>query len=82
VLDDPQAARLSKEKIDQAWAYAYRFFFDFPLPFPYHLVHLWDDYRDMPLKDVFNSRNWKKFANIFEYLAGKPLDWSAVKGGK
>jgi len=82
VLDDPQAARLSKQEIDQAWAYAYRFFFDFPLPFPYHLVHLWEDYREMSLKDVFSSRNWKKFENIFHYMAGEAIDWSAIMDGK
>jgi hypothetical protein len=80
ILDDPIAYKLEKEQIDLAWAYAYRFFFDFPLSFPYHLVHLWDDYKKQPLKEIFYAREWRKHEAVFDYLSGVPIDWHAVKG--
>jgi hypothetical protein len=79
VLDDPAAFKLDKEQVELAWAYAYRFFFNFPLPFPYHLVHLWDDYREQALKDIFSPKHWQKHEAVFQYLSGTPIDWNAVK---
>lgn len=79
VLDDPAAFKLEKDQIELAWAYAYRFFFNFPLPFPYHLVHLWDDYREQSLKDIFSPKHWQKHEAVFQYLSGTPIDWNAVK---
>ena len=75
VLEDPQAFKLNKEQVDQAWAYAYRFFFDYPLPYPWHLVHLWEDYGKKSLAEVVKSKEWARYEKVFDYLAGEPLDW-------
>jgi hypothetical protein len=79
ILEDPASYKLSKEQIDLAWAYAYRFFFNFPLPFPYHLVNLWEDYRETPLSELFKSNNWKEYEPVFQFLVGEEIDWKAVK---
>jgi hypothetical protein len=79
VLENPSAYRLTGEQIELAWRYAYRFFFDFPRPFPWHLVRLWEDYRQSPLKDVFEPENFKAYEPTFNYLAGEPLDWNAIE---
>jgi len=80
VLEDPANFKLQKEQIDLAWAYAYRFFFDFPLPFPYHLVHLWEDYKEQSLKEIFYAREWRKHESVFKYLSGETIDWQTIKG--
>lgn len=79
VLEDPAGSRLTHEQVELAWRYAYRFFFEFPRPFPWHLVRLWDDYRTMPLKDVFEPENMELFAPTFDYLVGEPIDWKSIK---
>ncbi|MCD6356277.1 MAG: hypothetical protein J7L66_03230 [Anaerolineaceae bacterium] len=79
VLDELPAHRLEKEKVELAWAYAYRFFFNFPFPFPYHLVHLWEDYKNLPFSDVYSAKNWKIFNKTFRYMIGEPIEWKAIK---
>jgi hypothetical protein len=79
VLENPQEYRLSEEQINLAWAYAYRFFYDYPRPYPWHLVYLWEDYAKRPLGEVVKSKEWKQYKPAFDYLAGEPLDWGAIR---
>jgi hypothetical protein len=79
VLEQPQAFRLTGDQVELAWRYAYRFFFEFPRPFPWHLVRLWEDYKAMPFREVFDPGNFEQFKDTFQYLVGKPLDWKAIK---
>ena len=79
MLESPQDYRLSEEEINLAWAYAYRFFYEYPRPYPWHLVFLWEDYAKRPLSDVVKSKEWKQYKPAFDYLAGEPLDWSAIR---
>lgn len=76
MLENPASYRLTKEKIDLAWKYAYHFFFDFPKPFPWHLVRMWEDYRQRDLKSVFSPEGKKEYEESFQNLVGKPLDWT------
>ncbi|GAP13772.1 capsule polysaccharide biosynthesis protein [Longilinea arvoryzae] len=78
ILENPKTYRLSKDQMHLAWRYAYRFFFEYPLPFPWHLVRMWDDYRARPLGTVLNGNAEHPYANTFDYLVGKPLDWSKI----
>lgn len=78
VLQDPQKFMLSEEKVKSAWQYAYSFFFDYSLPFPWHLVHLWNDYREKSFKDITSPKNWQRYQNTFGYLAGAPINWQQV----
>jgi len=80
ILENPAEKKLDKEQIDSAWAYAYRFFFEFPLPFPYHLVHLWDDYKEHSIREIFHAREWRKHESVFKYLSGEAIDWEIIKG--
>lgn len=75
MLNNPAEYRLSKEKIDLAWSYAYHFFFDFPKPFPWHLVQMWEDYKNNNLLSVFSEEGVQKFGESFQNLVGKPLVW-------
>ena len=79
VLESPQDYRLSDEQINLAWAYAYRFFYEYPRPYPWHLVYLWEDYGKHSLGEVVKSKEWKQYKPAFDYLAGEPLDWSAIR---
>ncbi|HSM26054.1 MAG TPA: hypothetical protein VK856_14415 [Anaerolineaceae bacterium] len=76
MLGDPSSFRLSQEKIDLAWKYAYHFFFDFPKPFPWHLVRMWEDYKQHKLPDSFNPEGLEAYGDSFRYLVGEPIDWS------
>jgi hypothetical protein len=76
-LSDLPKARVSREKIDQAWHYAYRFFFDYPQPFPWHLLHFSNDLETTSLSDVFSDAGQENFAKSFGYLTGAPFDWDA-----
>jgi hypothetical protein len=76
MLENPGAFRLTKEKIDLAWKYAYHFFFDFPKPFPWHLVRMWEDYRQHDLRAVLGPDGLKEYEESFQNLVGKPLDWT------
>ncbi|MCE5209273.1 MAG: hypothetical protein LLG42_13300 [Chloroflexi bacterium] len=79
VLEKPSAFRLTGDQIELAWRYAYRFFFEFPLPFPWHLVRLWEDYRQNPINEVFSPHTFKTFEPTFRYLAGEPMEWKAIE---
>ena len=79
VLEDPKSFRLTDEQIELAWAYAYRFFFDYPRPYPWHLVYLAEDYAKRPLSKVVKLKDWEAYKPVFDYLAGEPLDWQAIK---
>jgi hypothetical protein len=76
MLENPGSYRLTKEKIDLAWKYAYHFFFDFPKPFPWHLVRMWEDYRQHDLKSVFSPEGLNEYEESFQNLVGKPLNWT------
>ena len=76
MLEDPKNHRLSKEKIDLAWKYAYHFFFDFPKPFPWHLVRMWEDYKQHDFNSVFSSEGLMEYGESFKNLVGKPLNWT------
>ena len=78
ILENPSAYRLPREQIQLAWQYAYRFFFDFPRPFPWHLVRVWEDYHARPLATVLGEEGKHQYANTFNYLVGKSLDWSKI----
>jgi hypothetical protein len=62
--------------VDRAWQYAYAFFFEFPQPYPWHLVRLWDDYRNNPLPKVFSPEGLEQYGATFRYLAGEPVQWN------
>ena len=76
MLENPKIHRLSKEKIDLAWKYAYHFFFDFPKPFPWHLVRMWEDYKQHDFNSVFSSEGLLEYGESFKNLVGKPLNWT------
>jgi len=77
ILGDLPAARLSKEKVDQAWHYAYSFFFDYPQPFPWHLLHFEKDVETTSLADVFAAQGQETYGRTFDYLLGGSFDWDA-----
>jgi hypothetical protein len=79
VLEKPSEFRLTGDQIEHAWRYAYQFFFEFPRPFPWHLVRLWDDYRQNPIKEVFSPENFKAYESTFRFLSGDALDWNRIK---
>ncbi len=79
ILAAPEKHRLSHEKIELAWQYAYRFFFEFPRPFPWHLVRMWEDYKSNPLSKVLSKKGMEQYADTFNYLVGKPIDWQNVR---
>jgi len=76
MLSDPQAFQLSRTEIDSAWEYAYRFFFEYPHPFPWHLLHLWEDIDEKPIKDVLSDNGENEYSETLRYLVGEPIDWS------
>lgn len=76
MLENPLEFRLTQEKIDLAWKYAYHFFFDFPKPFPWHLVRMWEDYKQHKLIDVLSPEGLSEYGESFQNLVGKPIDWS------
>ncbi len=79
MLQDPQKYRLTEDKIELAWKYAYHFFFDFPRSFPWHLVNMWDDYKERDLESVLSQQGLEKYGESFQYLLGEPLDWTKAK---
>lgn len=68
--------RLSREEINLAWEYAYRFFFEYPHPYPWHLLHMWEDIDNAPMEKVMGETGWQEYGETFQYLVGKPVDWS------
>ncbi len=79
ILKSPEKYRLNQAKIDLAWQYAYYFFFGFPRPFPWHLVRVWDDYRERPLLQVLSPEGLEKYGSTFDYLVNVPLDWEKIE---
>ncbi len=79
MLENPGQYRLSEEKINLAWKYAYHFFFDFPRPFPWHLVRMWDDFKEKDLLQVFSKEGMEEYASSFQYLIGEKLDWNKIQ---
>jgi hypothetical protein len=77
VVADPQAFRLSRTQVEQAWQYAYRFFFEYPLPFPWHLLHFWKELENWPFGRVLSSEGQAEFGAAFRALAGEARDWKA-----
>jgi hypothetical protein len=75
VLASPGDYRLRKEQVELAWNYAYRFFFEYPHPFPWHLLHMWDDLEEWPLRRVLSQEGQVDFGNTFRYLTGDPVKW-------
>jgi hypothetical protein len=71
-LNDPSAARLSREQVESAWNYAYRFFFDYPTPFPWHLLGFWDELETWPVGRALSEEGLEQFGNTFRWLAGDP----------
>lgn len=78
ILADPDAHRLTRKQVDDAWRYAYYFFFEFPRPFPWHLWQQADDVRERPMKFVFSNEGQKKYLQTFKFLAGEPIDWTRI----
>jgi hypothetical protein len=76
VVADPQAFRLSRTQVEQAWQYAYRFFFEYPLPFPWHLLHFWKELETWPFGHVLSSEGQAEFGAAFRALAGEARDWN------
>jgi hypothetical protein len=76
VLKNPQSFKLSRQQVEQAWNYAYRFFFEYPLPFPWHLLHFWKELENWPLEKVLAPQGQAQFAPSFEFLLGRPRDWT------
>lgn len=77
VLQDPQAYRLEREQVEQAWNYAYRFFFEYPLHFPWHLHDYWAQLRTWSLLRTLSTEGWEQFGHSFRCLAGEPREWDA-----
>jgi hypothetical protein len=75
VIASPQAFRLSRIQVEQAWQYAYRFFFEYPLPFPWHLLHFWKELENWPFARVLSTQGQAEFGAAFRLLAGEPRDW-------
>lgn len=78
ILEKPSDFRLTREQVEAAWKYAYRFFFEFPRPFPWHLVRMWDDYKNHPLSSVLGEAEKGQFEATFRYLVGETLDWKEI----
>ena len=78
VLDNPKSAVLTEDQVKLAWQYAYSFFFEYARPFPWHLVKMWDDYEKRPMSLVLSQQGQEEFSRTFEYMIGKPLDWSEI----
>ncbi|MEW6180722.1 MAG: hypothetical protein AB1522_12435 [Chloroflexota bacterium] len=79
ILENPTEYRLSREQVNQAWQYAYRFFFDYPQPFPWHLVRLWEDYKNTDLKAALTGEESEGYRRSFRFLAGEPVNWDYIK---
>lgn len=78
MLEKPEEYRLTPELVDTAWQYAYRFFFDFARPYPWHLVRVWDDFKQRPFNQVFSQRGKAEYQETFNFLLGRPIDWMKI----
>ncbi|MDH3942488.1 MAG: hypothetical protein OEV06_00110 [Anaerolineae bacterium] len=77
-LESPKKTKPPEEQVNLAWQYAYNFFFSFPRPFPWHLWYFWDDVPEQPISEVLSPEGLKKFADTFDYMVGKPVDWAEL----
>jgi hypothetical protein len=77
VVESPKDFRPSRAQVESAWTYAYRFFFEYPQPFPWHVQHFWDDQARWPLERALSEEGMEYFGATFEYLLGKPIEWSS-----
>jgi len=78
MLEKPEEYRLTPELVDTAWQYAYRFFFDFARPYPWHLVRVWDDFKQRPFSQVFSQRGKAEYQETFNFILGRPIDWAKI----
>jgi hypothetical protein len=78
ILSNPIKYRLTRETVDLAWRYAYRFFFEYPRPFPWHLVRMWDDYKNHPLNSVFSEEGLDLYGDTFRSLVGESIKWNHI----
>lgn len=78
MLENPEEYRLTPELVDTAWQYAYRFFFDFARPYPWHLVRVWDDFKQRPFSQVFSQRGKAEYQETFNFILGRPIDWAKI----
>ncbi len=76
VLDTPQEYRPTRPQVEAAWTYAYRFFFEYPQPYPWHIQHFGKDIERWPLQKVLSKEGMVVFGKSFDYLLGKPIEWS------
>ena len=74
-LGNLDSAQLTQEQVELAWRYAYLFFFVYPKPFPWHLLDLKGDIQTRPIDFVLSDEGSARYAETFDYLAGKPLEW-------
>jgi hypothetical protein len=79
ILENPESFRLTKQEVERAWNYAYRFFFEYPLPFPWHLLRLWEDYKNNPLSEVLSPEGMEQYGDTFRYLTGEPVNWKKTE---
>jgi capsule polysaccharide export protein KpsC/LpsZ len=79
---NPDAYRLAREQVEQAWNYAYRFFFEYPLPFPWHLSNYWDALEEWPLTHALTDEGWAKFGDTYRCLMGEPRDWTTKQAAE
>jgi hypothetical protein len=75
VLASPGDYRLAKGQVELAWNYAYRFFFEYPHPYPWHLLRMWDDLEEWPLRRVLSQEGQDVFGDTFRFLTGEPVKW-------
>jgi hypothetical protein len=78
-LANLEAARLNPAQVDTAWHYAYRFFFDYPQPFPWHLLHFWDDLKNVSLAEALTDEGTRDFGKTFDFVLGEPFEWEAAR---
>jgi capsule polysaccharide export protein KpsC/LpsZ len=76
LLSSTDITRLTRREVDLAREYAYRFFFEYPQPYPWHLLHMWEDIDNVTMETVLGESGMKEYGETFQYLAGKPIDWS------
>lgn len=74
VIKDPK--RVTDKQVELAWKYGYLFFFIYPKPFPWRLMKFWEDLREWDLGRVLSNEGAVAFGDVFDQLAGKPLDWN------
>lgn len=71
-----KVSRSSSEQVELAWKYGYLFFFAYPKPFPWRLMKFWEDLKEWSIPRVLSAEGQDAFGDIFDQLAGKPLDWN------